>query len=141
VTAGWLDGFLAVAGVTRTFAVAFVPVARHQSRRRIERDLVKLESDATTRLERGRRVDARHRRATQTLLDREHELVEGHAEFAYVGVVTVSAPDDDALARDALVVEQLALEAGLELRAMHGRHDLGWAATLPLGIAPRMAAS
>lgn len=141
VTAGWLDGFLAVTGVTRTFAVAFVPVARHQSRRRIERDLVKLESDATTRAERGRRVDARHRRATQTLLDREHELVEGHGEFAYTGVVTVSAPDDDTLGRHARLVEQLALEAGLELRALHGRHDLGWAATLPLGVAPRMAAT
>lgn len=138
VTAGWLDGFLAVTGVTRTFAVAFVPVARHQARRRIERDLVKLESDATTRAERGRRVDARHRRATQSLLDRERELVDGHGEFAYAGVVTVSAPDDDTLVRDAQTVEQLALEAGLELRALHGRHDLGWAATLPLGRAPRM---
>src|SRR3546814_6942978 len=41
--------------------VVLVPVSTHQSRRRIERDLVKLESDASTKEDKGRRVDARHR--------------------------------------------------------------------------------
>lgn len=141
VTAGWLDSFISVSGVTRTLTVALVPEGRHQARRRIERDLVKLESDATTRTDRGRRVDARHRRATQTLLEREQELVEGHAEFAFVGLVTVSAPSDVALDEDCHATEQAAIEAGLELRALHGRHDLAWAATLPVGLLPRMVAS
>jgi hypothetical protein len=141
VTAGWLDSFIAQAGVTRTLAVAMVPEGRHQARRRIERDLVKLESDATTRTDRGRRVDARHRRATQTLLEREQELVEGHAEYAFVGLVTVSGPDDATLDAACHTVEQAAIEAGLELRALHGRHDHGWAATLPVGLLPRMVAA
>jgi hypothetical protein len=141
VPAGWIDSLLAAGPVTRTFAVAFIPSSTPAARRRIQRDLVKLGSDAATKAERGRRVDARHQRVTQTLLDREQELVDGHAEFAYAAIVTVAAPDDATLDADAAIVEQAAAEAGLELRPLHGRHDLGWAAALPFGLAPRMVAS
>jgi hypothetical protein len=116
--------------------VIIVPVPTHQSRRRIERDLVKLESDATTKEEKGRRVDARHRRATQALLDREEELVAGYPEMAYAGLVTVTAPDLDTLEDHAEIVEQLARENGMDLRLLDARQDLAWAAALPLGLAP-----
>ena len=36
-----------------------------------------------------------------------------------------------------LIIEQLARESGMELRCLDGRQDLGWAAALPLGLAPR----
>lgn len=133
----WLEAFLAGNGLCRTLTVLFRPVAPHQSRRRIERDLVKLESDAQTREDKGRRVDARHRRATQALLDREEELVAGYAEMGHLALVCVSAPDIDQLEDDCEIVEQLAREAGIELRVLDARQDLGWAATLPFGLAPR----
>lgn len=139
VVGGWLDPFLHAASTARTFTVVAAPVTRHQARRRIERDLVKLESDAMHRHERGRRVDARHHRVTDALLGRERELVDGHAEYRFVGLVDIAAPDPAALAAEAASVEQAALDAGLVLRPLHGRHDKGWAATLPLGLAPRMA--
>jgi hypothetical protein len=91
VPPAWLEPFLSSGGITRSMTVYFQPVSTHQSRRRIERDLVKLESDAITKEEKGRRVDARHRRATQALLDREEELVAGYPEMGYAGLVTVSA--------------------------------------------------
>lgn len=133
----WLEPFLAGGGVCRALTVLFRPVAPHQSRRRIERDLVKLESDAQTREDQGRRVDARHRRATQALLDREEELVAGYAEMGHLALVCVSAPDLDQLEDDCEIVEQLAREAGIELRVLDARQDLAWAATLPFGLAPR----
>jgi hypothetical protein len=133
----WLEPFLSAGGITRTMTVILSPVPAHQSRRQIERDLVKLESDADTKQQKGRRVDARHRRATQSLLDREEELVAGYAEIGYAGLVTVSAADPDELEDHAEIVEQLAREAGMELRCLDGRQDLGWAAALPLGLAPR----
>lgn len=137
VPPSWLEPFLSAQGVTRTMAVVFAPVPAHQSRRRIERDLVKLDSDAATKEEKGRRVDARHRRTTKALLEREEEIVSGFAEVAYTGLVTVTAPSEEQLERDSEVTEQLAREAGLELRALVGRQDLGFAATLPLGLAPK----
>lgn len=133
----WMEPFLSGGGVTRTMTVSLMPVSTWQSRRRIERDLVKHESDAATKEEKGRRVDARHRRATQALFDREEELVAGYAEMAYVGLVTVSAPTSEQLDEDCEITEQLAREAGMELRSLDGRQDLAWAAALPLGLAPR----
>lgn len=137
VPPSWLEGFLSAGGVTRAVTVVFCPVAAHQSRRRIERDLVKLETDASTKEDKGRRVDARHRRATQALLDREQELVAGFAEMGYVGLVTVTASSCELLEDHAELVEQLARESGMELRVLDGRQDLGWAAALPIGLAPR----
>lgn len=137
VAPGWLEPFLAGAGVTRTMTVVFCPVASHQSRRRIERDLVKLESDAATKEDQGRRVDARHRRATQSLLDREQELVAGFAEMGYAALISVCAASEEELDDHAEMVEQLAREAGMELRCLDARQDLAWAAALPLGLAPK----
>jgi hypothetical protein len=136
VPPAWLEPFLSGGGLTRTMTVVLVPVPTHQSRRRIERDLVKLESDATTKEEKGRRVDARHRRATQALLDREEELVSGFPEMAYAGLVTVSAPDLDTLEEHGEIIEQLARENGMDLRLLDARQDIAWAAGLPLGLAP-----
>lgn len=136
VAPSWLEPFLAAGGVTRAMTVVLVPVPAHQSRRRIERDLVKLDSDATTREEKGRRVDARHRRATQALLDREEELVAGYPEVAYAGLVMVSAPSIEALDEHGEIVEQLAREHGMDLRVLDARQDVAWAAALPFGLAP-----
>ncbi|HET7718642.1 MAG TPA: SCO6880 family protein, partial [Acidimicrobiales bacterium] len=135
----WLEPFLCGAGVTRTMTVLHVPVSAHQSRRRIERDLVRLESDASTKESQGRRVDARHQRATQALLERENEIVAGYAEVAYLGLVTVTAADEETLEEHSEIVEQLAREAGMELRVLDARQDTAWAAALPLGLAPAMA--
>jgi hypothetical protein len=136
VPPAWLEPFLSPTGVTRTMTVAMVPVSTYRSRRRIERDLVKLESDAAIKEEKGRRIGARHQRATQALLERERELVAGFAEMAYVGLVTVAATSVDELDQHAEIVEQLAHEAGMELRVLDGRQDLAWAGALPLGLAP-----
>lgn len=137
VPPSWLEPFLSAGGVTRSMTVILTPVSAHQSRRQIERDLVKLESDADTKAQKGRRIDARHRRATQSLLEREEELVAGYAEVGYAGLVTVSAADLDELEEHAEIIEQLARESGMELRCLDGRQDVGWAAALPLGLAPR----
>jgi hypothetical protein len=58
------------------------------------------------------------------LLEREAELIAGHAETAYAGLVTVSAMSEDELDQHGEVIEQLAHEAGLELRLLDGRQDV-----------------
>lgn len=136
VPPAWLEPFLSGGGITRAMTVHFRPVSTHQSRRRIERDLVKLDSDAVTKEEKGRRIDARHRRATQALLDREEELVAGYPEMGYSGLVTVSARTLEDLEEHSEIVEQLARECGMDLRLLDARQDVAWAAALPLGLAP-----
>lgn len=133
----WLEPFLAAPLVCRSITVFFRPVSTHQSRRRIERDLVKLESDAQTKEDNGRRVDARHRRATQALLDREEELVAGFPEMGHNALVCVTAAAPEQLENDCEVVEQLAREVGIELKIVDARQDLAWASSLPFGLAAK----
>ena len=131
----WLGPFLAHdPGCPRTFTVLFEPVPPSVSRRRIDRDSIRLDTDATARAERGRRIDAHHRRAQRAVTEREAELVAGYAEVAYAGLVCLTAADTDRLDAACDDLEATGREHGLDLRALDGRHDLGWAAALPLGL-------
>lgn len=138
VAADWLQGLVLHAGVVRTIGVTYEPVAPAASRRRVERQVTKLTTDAEQRTRTGFRVDGQHQRASQAVLDREQELVAGYAEFAYVGLVEVSARDEAQLDRAAEELVQVAAAVGVDLRPLHGRHDLGVAALLPLArtVAP-----
>lgn len=48
--------------------------------------------------------------------------------------MTVSASTLDALDESARHLEQAARTHGIGLRVLHGRQDLGWAASLPFGL-------
>lgn len=138
VAADWLQGLVLHAGVVRTIGVTYEPVPPAASRRRVERQVTKLATDAEQRTRTGFRVDGQHQRASQAVLDREQELVAGYAEFAYVGIVDVSARDEAELDRAAEELVQVAAAVGVDLRPLHGRHDLAVAALLPLArtVAP-----
>jgi hypothetical protein len=138
VAADWLQGLVLHAGVVRTVGVTYEPVPAAASRRRVERQVTKLATDAEQRTRTGFRVDGQHQRASQAVLDREQELVSGYAEFAYVGLVEVSARDEQELDRAAEELVQVAASVGIDLRPLHGRHDLAVAALLPLArtVAP-----
>ena len=131
----WMEPVLAFAGSgSRALTVLFEPVAPSASRRRVDRDSIKLDTDATSRAERGRRVDAGHRRLQAAVAEREAELVAGYAEVGYAGLVTVTADDDHTLRAACDECEQIAREHGLELRPLDGRLDIAFAAALPLGL-------
>jgi len=135
----WLEPMLLHAGGVRTFALHYEPVPPSRSQRRIERDSTRLATDEEQRSRAGFRIGARHHRAQAAVAEREAELVAGYAELEYAGFLTVSAPDPDLLALSCSEHEQIAAQAGLELRALDGRHDLGLVCSLPVGrgIAPR----
>lgn len=134
--AAWLQGLALETGVVRTVAVFCEPVAPSASRRSVDRQVTKLVTDADQRIRAGFRVGGIHGRAEQAVLDREQELVAGFAEFGYVGIIDVCAATAAALDRAAAELVQLAAAAGIDLRALHGRHDAAVTATLPLAIAP-----
>ena len=127
------------AGGIRTVAVHYEPVAPSRSQRAIDRDTVKLASDEEQRSRSGFRIGARHRRAQSDVLEREAEIVAGYGEFEYVGFVAVTARDLDELDRSCAEYEQVAAQAGMELRRLDARHDLALTCALPMGrgIAPR----
>lgn len=142
VPPAWMEPLLLHAGGIRTVAVHYEPVAPSRSQRAIDRDTVKLASDEEQRSRSGFRIGARHRRAESDVLQREAEIVAGHGEFEYIGFVLVTARDIDELDRSCAEYEQAAAQAGMELRRLDARHDLGLACALPMGrgvAAPRFA--
>lgn len=133
VSAGWLQGFL-VSGESMAMTVIHRPVDPRRSHRRIDSQLVKLGAHRARKEERSRRVTETDRRTEQSVHDLEAELASGYAETVYLGLVTVTAPSADELDDRCHRTEHAARSAQLGLRVLHGRQDVAWAASLPLGL-------
>lgn len=129
----WFESMLLHAGGVRTVCLHFEPVAPSRARRRVDRDSTRLAADEEQRSRTGFRIGAAHRRAQAAVHEREAELVAGYAELDFLGFVVVSAPGEDELLRTAADYEHAAAQAGINLRPLDGRHDLGLVCTLPVG--------
>lgn len=132
VPASWLAGLLLCDGPTWTLTVTFEPIPARRARQAVERQAAKLSSDEEQRRRAGFRIGAIHQRHHEDLQAREVELVAGHAEYEYVGVVTVSAPTAAVLDDDSAALIAAAAGCGVELRPLHGRHLAGVGASLPV---------
>ena len=140
--AGWLSVLIDGMDCTRTVAVVYEPIPPSQSDRAVDRELVKREANIESRRRRDFRVTGKDRKALDEAEAREAELNAGFAELFYVGLVTLTATDDETLEVQAAQLEQVAAQAGIELEPLLGQQAAGWAASLPLGrsIARRLVA-
>lgn len=133
VGADWLAPLLTDARATRTVTVAMEPIPMSRAARAADREVMAREADAELKERKGFRVNARERKRLADVEARERELSEGHAEFRFVGLVTVTSDDPDVLDDECADIEQAAAQSLLDLRPLDARHDLGWLASLPLG--------
>ncbi len=133
VAADWLGPLLGETRSTRTVCVVMEPVPMSRAARAADREVTAREADADMKARKGFRVNARERRRLADVEARERELSEGHAEFRFVGIVDVTAPDEDSLDDAGASVEQAAGQSLIELRPLEARHEQAWVATLPLG--------
>jgi hypothetical protein len=131
--ANWMTGLLAWDAAVRSITVIAEPVSPRASAEAIRRQATRLESDQMHRAAQGFRVGAGLRKAAEAVAEREEELVSGYRELTYAGVITLTCPSVGELDRLSDDLCQKAGEQGLELRALHGRHDQAQAACLPLG--------
>lgn len=132
----WLEPLLFHPDISRSISVHLEPISPSASRRQATRTATKLETDAAQRSRAGFRIGDMHHRATQAVIDREVELGSGFAEFAYIGLVSISASDLSSLERSCLELSQTASACGIEIRPLHGQHAAGLLCTLPIGQAP-----
>ena len=141
--AGWFKPLLAAdddsgsapsGGGHRVFTVIVEPIAEDRALRQVATDDVKLGSDALAKADAGRRVGARDRRKHSAVLQREEEIVSGASGLAYAGLVTLTAPNLEALDRAGRAYERRCYRRRVTLRVLWGRQDLALAAGLPLGL-------
>lgn len=135
VGSDWLSELLTGTQAVRTVTVVLEPVPMRKAAQAADREVMSREADADMKTQKGFRVNARERKRLSDVEARERELSEGHAEFQFVGIVTVTAGDLDALDDACADVEQAAAQSLLDLRPLDARHELGWLASLPLGRA------
>jgi hypothetical protein len=133
VPAAWMDPLLLGTHGTRTLTVVFEPIAPSAAARAVDQAAIALDAAEATRTKHGFRIRASERRKRSEIEEREHELVAGHGDLACVGLLTVTATDEDTLDDVAADYESAAGHAGVELRPLESRHAAGWVAALPLG--------
>jgi hypothetical protein len=133
VGADWIVPLLLDSGtVTRTVAVTFKGVPRHQANRRVTRALTGLRAEEQRKLRLGQLATAHDQQREDATVDRMHELAEGHSEVVYAVTITVTAPDLDNLEPDCETVRHAAGLAGCELRSLEGQQAQAFGWTLPL---------
>jgi hypothetical protein len=120
-------------GVQRTFTLLARPLPPGKSLREIRRARAEQLADAATRARVGRVEEEVHRAAAAELTRREEDLIAGHGDLRFTGLLAVSAPSLDELAEACASTETAAAQAGCELRRLVGQQVQAYAAaSLPL---------
>lgn len=134
VEPGWLTTMLAGGRWARRMTVHLEPMPQAKALKGIENQAFQLDASEKQREESGRRVGASWRKQREFVDRREEEIVAGYPQVRYVGLITVSGTSGDELDDAVNGVVNAARTAGISLRVLLGQQDLGWAASLPLGL-------
>lgn len=130
---GFLQPLTLSPGARRTFTLLAEPLPTSKAFRDIRRAKVEHAADAAQRSRMGRIEDEATRAEAADLVRREQDLVAGHGDLRFVGLVTVSAPTLDELMAARRATETAAAQAMCELRLLVGQQSEAFtAAALPL---------
>lgn len=119
--------------VRRSLSLVMEPVPPLQAARRAAQARTAHAADSELRRRGGFTATVQRARQQELLAQREAELADGHRQFRFSAYLTVTADDADALQRGCAQMEQVAGQAGLELRRCYGDQTAGFCSTLPLG--------
>jgi type IV secretory pathway VirB4 component len=134
VSLGWLAPLLAYPGPVDV-ALHVEPVANAEAARHLRRQLARFESTRRIESKQQRLADPEMEVAARDAEDLAGEIARGEGRLFRVGLyVTVRAPTEEALEREARRVRGLCASLLLETRPVTFRALQGWITTLPLGI-------
>jgi hypothetical protein len=129
----FLEPLLLSSCATRTVSVIAEPIATAQALREIQRAKVEHAADATRRARIGQIEDEATRVEVAELARREAELVAGHGDLRFTGLITVTAPSAEELEVACIATEAAAAQAMCEVRRLVGQQAVAHAAAaLPL---------
>lgn len=131
VDPGFLAGLLT--GGTRALSLVIEPVPLTKALREIRRSRVEHAAESAQRARIGQLDSATAHAAETDVLAREAELVAGHADLRYTGLLTVTAPTSEQLDAACAALEGAAAQAMCELRRLVGQQAAGFlAGAVPL---------
>lgn len=130
---GFLQPLLLTPGARRSFTLIAEPLPPAKAFREIRRAKVEHTADAAQRARIGRLEDESTRAEAADLVRREQDLVAGHGDLRFAGLITVSAGTRDELDAACRATEAAAGQAMCELRRLVGQQGQAHAAAaLPL---------
>ena len=133
VHASFLQPLLLVPGARRTLSLTAEPLSAAKAIKDIRRAKVEQIADAAQRTRMGQLEDEVSRAEAADLHRREQELVAGHGDFRFIGLLTVSAPTAQELDAACTATEAAAAQSLCELRKLVGQQASAFAAAaLPL---------
>ncbi len=133
VGSDFLVPLLASAGDRRAVSVVMAPVPALRAVRTAEHARTSGVADAELRRQHGFALTARVRREHEAVVQREHELAQGHGAYRFSAYITVSAPNPRELDQACRRVEHASALAGLDLRRLYGTQAEAFCCTLPVG--------
>jgi hypothetical protein len=128
VAPAFLQPLLLAPGAARTFSLLIEPLPTPDAMRSIRRAKVELAADAAQRARIGRIEDETSRAEAADVHRREQDLVAGHGDLRFTGLVTVTAGTAEALAEACRATEAAAARAMCELRLLVGQQAAAHAA-------------
>jgi hypothetical protein len=128
VHAGFLQPLLLARGARRALSLIAEPLPPAKALKEIRRAKVEYVADAAQRGRMGQLEDEAIRAEAADLMRREQELVAGHGDLRFVGLLTVSAPTLDELAAACAATESAAAQAMCEIRLLVGQQGQAFAA-------------
>ncbi|HEY3547376.1 MAG TPA: SCO6880 family protein [Propionicimonas sp.] len=130
---GFLQPLLLGGTDVRAFSLIAEPLSTTRALREIRRAKVEYASDAAQRHRLGQVEDEATRAEVADLERREAELVAGHGDLRFTGLLTVSAATEAELEDRCLALETAAAQAMCEVRRLVGQQGVSFlAAALPL---------
>jgi hypothetical protein len=131
--ADFLHPLVFTPGVRRQLSILTQPVTADKAIREIRRAKTAHLTDAAQRARIGQVEDESQRQAYDDVLTRERQLVAGHGDLRFVGLLAVTAPTPDALDDACGQIESAAVQAMVDLRRLVGQQAEAFAAAaLPL---------
>jgi hypothetical protein len=129
----FLRSLLLAPGAHRTFSLTALPLPTGKALREIRRARAEQVADAATRARIGRIEDEASRAAAEELTRREEDLIAGHGDLRFTGLVSVTAGSVEGLEDACATLQTAAGQAGCELRRLVGQQVQAYAAAaLPL---------
>ena len=134
-TPSFLSPLLLRPGIRRTFTLVLQPIPMAKALRDARRHQVERITDRTTRARIGQLETEEDRQHDADVAQRERDLAAGHGDVRWLGLVVVSADDEDQLDDACMEIEIAATQSLLDLRRLVGQQADGFlAAALPFGI-------
>lgn len=129
----FLRSLLLAPGAHRTFSLTAQPLPTSKALREIRRARAEQVADAATRARIGQVEDEATRAAADELTRREEDLIAGHGDLRFTGLVAVTTATVGELEDACATLQTAAGQAGCELRRLVGQQVQAFAsAALPL---------